>query len=106
MLKGKAKLVELLFWSLALVALYFDWGHHLGFSLCLWSSLGFEFCPGCGLGRSIHSLLHGQWVRAWQFNPLGYLAIPILFLHLFSLSKSLINEQGKNLQPHSQSRLF
>lgn len=26
-------------------------------------------CPGCGSARALHSLLHGEIVRAWEFNP-------------------------------------
>lgn len=37
--------------------------------------VGFD-CPGCGLTRSFISLAHGEWLRAWQFNPAG----PLLFL--------------------------
>jgi hypothetical protein len=28
-------------------------------------------CPGCGLTRSFICLAHGQFRRAWQFNPTG-----------------------------------
>jgi len=33
-------------------------------------------CPGCGLTRSFVSLAHGDWSRAWLFNPAG----PLLFV--------------------------
>ncbi|MCU0873777.1 MAG: DUF2752 domain-containing protein [Pirellulaceae bacterium] len=29
-------------------------------------------CPGCGLTRSIICLVHGNFLRAWDFNPGGY----------------------------------
>jgi hypothetical protein len=28
-------------------------------------------CPGCGLTRCFISLGHGQWERAWHYNPAG-----------------------------------
>lgn len=34
--------------------------------------LGIE-CPGCGLTRSFISIMHGQFARAWRFNPAGFL---------------------------------
>jgi hypothetical protein len=29
-------------------------------------------CPGCGLTRCFISLAHGEFVRAWSFNPAGF----------------------------------
>ncbi|MCE9545604.1 MAG: DUF2752 domain-containing protein [Planctomycetia bacterium] len=43
--------------------------------MCIWHRvLGFD-CPGCGLTRSFVALAHGQFIRAWQFNPAG----PLMF---------------------------
>lgn len=41
-------------------------------------------CPGCGSQRAIHALLHGDFSKAFIFNPLlifsiPYLAVGILF---------------------------
>lgn len=30
-------------------------------------------CPGCGLTRCFISVAHGEFVRAWRFNPGGFL---------------------------------
>lgn len=36
-------------------------------------------CPGCGLTRMIHALLHGDVVAAWHFNAvLLVLGLPLL----------------------------
>lgn len=32
-------------------------------------------CPGCGLTRCFISALHGDFSRAWQFNPAGFPAL-------------------------------
>ena len=34
--------------------------------------LGFD-CPGCGLTRAFIAISHGQFQRAWQFNPASFL---------------------------------
>jgi hypothetical protein len=35
-------------------------------------------CPGCGMTRSFISIAHGQWARAWDFNPVGFLFFPVV----------------------------
>ena len=34
------------------------------------------FCPGCGSGRAVHALVHGEWARALGLNPLLVLLLP------------------------------
>jgi len=29
-------------------------------------------CPGCGLTRSVSSILHGNFEQAWGYHPMGY----------------------------------
>lgn len=33
-------------------------------------------CPGCGLTRCVHAALHGDFARAWQYNPWIFVAMP------------------------------
>ena len=39
-------------------------------------------CPGCGLTRSFVSISHGQFARAWSFNPAGLLLYPFVFVQI------------------------
>jgi hypothetical protein len=39
-------------------------------------------CPGCGLTRGFVALVHGQWRRAWDFNPGTYLAVLLVILQM------------------------
>lgn len=39
-------------------------------------------CPGCGLTRCFICLSHGDFSRAWQFNPGGYLCFAIVAFQL------------------------
>jgi len=38
---------------------------------CSYKRLTGHDCPGCGLTRCFISAAHGQWRRAWRFNPAG-----------------------------------
>jgi hypothetical protein len=57
------------------------------FTLCLFSFLGIDFCPGCGLGRAIIYLFHGDVMASWQSHPLAIFAVVILLLRTYRLLK-------------------
>ena len=47
---------------------------------CPLSLLGIS-CPGCGTLRALHYYLHGDFVRAFEFNPLlpfGFVLVSLL----------------------------
>lgn len=53
---------------------------------CQLHSLTGLHCPGCGLTRSVHSLLNGHLEQAIAWNPLALILVPLLgFLLLRSL---------------------
>jgi hypothetical protein len=43
---------------------------------CVFHSLTGLYCPGCGSLRSIHALLHGEWIKALRLN----FFIPLVFI--------------------------
>ncbi len=58
-----------------------------GISMCGMKQTTGLPCPGCGLTRSVTSMLHGDLIAAWQYNPFGFgfalfflLAAPTAFL--------------------------
>jgi hypothetical protein len=74
--------------SLAVIPLSAD--EHL--TICPLALLGFDWCPGCGLGRAISLAFHGQFQQSFQTHPLGLFAIGILTFRIISLSlKNQIN---------------
>ena len=75
---------ELLVWPLALLALYFM---GTGESLCLLKRAGISWCPGCGLGHSVHHLLHGEWKAALQSHWLGPFAVAMLGYRTWQLGR-------------------
>lgn len=58
---------------------------------------GFD-CPGCGSQRALHALLHGEIVKACDFNLLMVLSLPMLFIHMLFKVSSYIS--GKPEQWH------
>jgi hypothetical protein len=64
--------------------------HGSGPSLCPLKWMGFSWCPGCGLGHSIHYLLHGDLAASWKSHPLGIFALGTLAYRTFGLGKQQI----------------
>ena len=69
---------ELLLWPLALVVLTVMQPERPYVSFCPLKWIGVPFCPGCGLGRSVSYLLHGNFSASWQLHKLGLPALLIL----------------------------
>jgi hypothetical protein len=69
---------------LFLAVINIDSNNH--FTVCPLSNLGLEFCPGCGLGKSIHFLFHLEIVKSFNTHPLGVFALTILLHRIYSLS--------------------
>jgi hypothetical protein len=86
------KPIELLFFSSALVGLFFlDVSQH-HFSFCPLASLGFKFCPGCGLGHSLYYLMHFQFQHSWEAHPLSFFAFFVIIHRIYTLSKKQLNQ--------------
>lgn len=81
-----SKYPELIIWVSALVYLaLIDPFASKHLDLCVFHNIGIEFCPGCGLGRSIAMLFEGEFVEAFKTHPLGLVAVAILSYRIFSL---------------------
>jgi hypothetical protein len=81
--------LELVFWITALVLLASSdpQAHH--FSLCPLANLGITWCPGCGLGRSISSLFHGDVSGSFAHHWFGIPALLLIAYRIYQLSKQL-----------------
>lgn len=81
--------LEVAVWVGALVWLAFSTtdfsGHHA--EVCPFRSLGWTFCPGCGLGRSIILFFHGRLAESFQMHPLGIPAVIIFVYRIVTLLK-------------------
>ncbi|MBL7751144.1 MAG: DUF2752 domain-containing protein [Chitinophagaceae bacterium] len=80
---------ELIAWVVGLSYLFFldiSGGEH--FTLCFFRLLGFEHCPGCGIGRSIHCAMHLDWSSSWYYHWLGIPALGIIIFRIITLLKN------------------
>jgi hypothetical protein len=83
------KVVELeaLLWTAGLVYLVTINPYQVQkFTFCPFHNLGIGFCPGCGLGRSIAFLLHGDLVHSLITHPLGIIAFILITLRIVKLT--------------------
>ena len=84
---------EGLFWISALFLLAVinvDSNSH--FTICPFKNLGFDFCPGCGLGKSIHYLLHLEILKSFNAHPLGLFALAVLLHRIYILSSGALKK--------------
>ncbi len=42
------------------------------------------YCPGCGALRALHSLLHGELIKAAGYNPFAVAALPFIIYSFIS----------------------
>ncbi|WP_295125937.1 DUF2752 domain-containing protein [uncultured Chitinophaga sp.] len=81
--------LELVIWTGGLLALYFiNPAHPPIIDLCPLHRMGFTWCPGCGLGRSVSYLLHGNPAASWQMHKLGGFALLVLLLRIYRLARN------------------
>lgn len=54
---------------------YFDKGE----SICLSKTLAGYECYACGLTRAVMHFIHLEFQKAWEFNKLSYIVVPMMF---------------------------
>ncbi|WP_325636490.1 DUF2752 domain-containing protein [Parapedobacter sp.] len=79
--------IEWVCWVSALFLLYFSNPHTHHFSLCPLDNVGIAWCPGCGLGRSIALLMHGELQESIRMHRLGIPAFLVIVHRIYNLSR-------------------
>jgi hypothetical protein len=87
---------EALCWLTGLLSLAFSDPSSPHFSLCPLKNMGFDFCPGCGLGTSVSLLFHGQIADSLHAHPMGIFAVIVLSFRIINLTKQRIRSYGKS----------
>lgn len=83
---------EAVIWLSALVALAFvDPSQASRVTICPVAYFGYDFCPGCGLGRSIAWLFHGSVSNSLSTHPLGIVTVAILIHRIVQLTNNHLN---------------
>ncbi len=81
-----ANKLELIFWITGLILLAFmNPGINTHYSFCIFKILGFDFCPGCGLGHSIAYLFHGDFRQSISAHPLGIFSLPVILHRIYQI---------------------
>ena len=71
--------LEMSVWISGLAVLAFIDPSIYHFTLCPFNNLGLDWCPGCGIGRSLSCLLHLELYASFKHHWFG---IPALFILL------------------------
>lgn len=83
--------MEAFIWMIVLIAPFFiDPNGTSHFNLCLFNRLGFDFCPGCGLGRSIAFLYQGDLSASLAAHPLGLAGVAVIALRIISITRNSV----------------
>ena len=53
------------------------------FPSCPFHKLTGYQCPGCGMQRALHEILHGNFKTAFLYNPLPFILFPYILLGLY-----------------------
>jgi hypothetical protein len=96
---------EAVFWIIGLGYLFFINPYtQQHFTLCPFNNLGIDFCPGCGLGKSISLLYYGDIINSLKTHPLGIFALIIIVHRIISLLNK--NSKQKREDTHGKSSRF
>jgi len=71
------------------------------FTICPIKNLGFDFCPGCGLGNSVSYIFHGDIYNSFLTHPLGLFALIVLAYRIIYLIKNNWSRYGKHISTNA-----
>lgn len=49
--------------------------------ICVFHEVTGLYCPGCGAGRACYSILHGEFLKAFCYNPLMTVLLPLIGIY-------------------------
>jgi hypothetical protein len=88
--------LEAFVWIAAIIYFALSPVHQVGhFTICPLSLAGFEYCPGCGLGRAMILLIHGKIVESISMHPFALLAFGVLIARIVIVFKNHVQFQDQ-----------
>lgn len=75
----------------ALYVYFYEPGRTGFFPPCLFRTLTGLQCPGCGVTRALHQIVHGHFEAAFMLNPLFLISIPFLLIAFLRYSIIVLN---------------
>lgn len=84
-------------WISALLFISFISINTTHFTLCPFNNLGIEFCPGCGLGRSMNQFIMLDFAGSFNTHPFGCIALIIIIGRIFLLIKNNLHQIKINI---------
>ena len=94
------KYIDQVTWIMALLVLYFM-DASKDFSFCIFKLMGFQSCPGCGMGHSIHHALHLHFQQSLNDHILG---IPATIFILYYIAKPFLPIKKQNKQTWTSNK--
>jgi hypothetical protein len=82
---------EPIIWTAALVMLWMIYPDDSeGTTLCIFHHIGFTWCPGCGIGRSMAHFMHGNIQASFHAHWFGIPAVLIIGYRILELLKPFL----------------
>ena len=83
--------IEPLIWAAVLFCIFFM--DVSGGSICIFKMIGFNSCPGCGIGHSIHDVLHFNFTTSIKEHVFG---IPVTTIILWQTVKPFFRNKTQH----------
>lgn len=74
----------------AVVLYVFDPSVYSFYPPCVFRSLTGYLCPGCGITRALHHILHGRFVEAFHYNAMAVVFGPVLLAGAVAEARTVI----------------
>lgn len=68
------------------------------FTICPLNNLGFEHCPGCGLGNSIALIFRGSIIESFSAHVFGIPALLIILHRIYSIIRFNLSKEKTNIK--------